>query len=194
MNLDGCSIRFSLRLFDVSLALLGLLVSLPISFLVYLLAFIDTGSPLFFQERLGISKRPFILVKFRTMPVDTVSKATHLNNSLSISKVGHFLRAWKLDELPQLWNVLLGDMSMVGPRPGLANQLELTAAREKLQVFSVRPGITGLAQISGIDMSTPAVLARADAEMIKTMSIRKYAEYILLTAAGRGLGVRPTKK
>lgn len=194
MSLDGRSLRLSLRLFDVSLALLGLLVSLPISILVFLLAFIDTGAPLFFQERLGVSKHPFILVKFRTMPVDTVSKATHLINCPSISKIGHFLRTWKLDELPQLWNVLMGDMSMVGPRPGLANQLELTAAREKLQVFRARPGITGLAQISGIDMSTPAVLARADAEMIRTMSIQKYAAYILLTVAGKGLGIRPTKK
>ena len=92
------------------------------------------------------------------MKLDTASVATHLASASSITKFGNFLRRTKLDELPQLWNVLKGEMSLVGPRPGLFNQEELTAARDKHGVFNVRPGITGLAQISEIDMSTPRVV------------------------------------
>ena len=127
------------------------------------------------------------------MPAKTPSVATHLVNFDAITPFGYFLRRTKLDELPQLWNVLKGDMSMVGPRPGLPNQPELIIAREKLGVFDVRPGITGLAQISGIDMSTPKLLAQTDAKMIATMSLRNYLKYITLTFTGYGQG-DPAKK
>ena len=124
------------------------------------------------------------------MKKNTASVATHLASSSSITKFGHFLRKTKLDELPQLWNVLKGEMSLVGPRPGLSNQEELTTARENHNVYFVRPGITGLAQVNKIDMSTPELLAETDAEMIRTMSLRNYFKYIFMTVVGKGSGDR----
>jgi lipopolysaccharide/colanic/teichoic acid biosynthesis glycosyltransferase len=179
-----------IRLFDLILSLTGLVLGLPILVLLTVIGLFDTRSPLFRQERVGKNKRPFVLVKFRTMKKDTASVASHLASSSSITKFGHFLRKTKLDELPQLWNVLKGEMSLVGPRPGLFNQEELTAAREEKGVFDVRPGITGLAQVNEIDMSTPELLAETDAKMIKSLSLRNYFRYILLTVMGNGSGDR----
>lgn len=158
--------------------------------LLVIIGFFDTGSPLFFQERVGRNKKAFTLVKFRTMRKDTASVASHLASASSITKFGHFLRRTKLDELPQLWNVLKGEMSLVGPRPGLFNQEELTEAREKYNVFDVRPGITGLAQVNEIDMSTPELLAQTDAKMINSLSLKAYFRYIFLTVTGKGSGDR----
>ena len=179
-----------LRVFDFVFSLLGLLFGFPILFIIYIIGLLDTGSPVFKQERVGRNKKPFILVKFRTMSVDTASVASHLASTASITKVGGFLRKTKLDELPQLWNVMKGEMSLVGPRPGLFNQVELTAARESEGVYDVRPGITGLAQVSDIDMSTPDLLARTDAEMIKNMTSKNYFKYIFQTVLGAGAGDR----
>lgn len=179
-----------LRIFDIVLSTLGLLFASPVIFLILLMGVVDTGRPIFCQERLGRNQIPFILFKLRTMIPNTPSVATHLANSQAITRLGHFLRRTKLDELPQLWNVLRGDMSLVGPRPGLLNQVELTAARERLDVFAARPGITGLAQVSEIDMSTPELLAQTDAQMIADMSVRNYFKYILLTVVGTGRGDR----
>lgn len=179
-----------IRLLDFCFSLVGLLVGSPILVLLALIGFFDTGSPIFRQERVGKNKKPFILVKFRTMKKNTTSVASHLASASSITKFGRFLRKTKLDELPQLWNVLKGEMSLVGPRPGLFNQEELTAAREVKGVFDVRPGITGLAQINEIDMSTPELLAETDAKMIKALSLRNYFQYILMTVTGKGSGDR----
>ena len=140
------------RIFDFTFSLLGLLFGFPVLLLIYIVGLFDTGKPVFWQERVGRNKKPFVLIKFRTMSVDTVSVASHLASSSSITKIGSFLRKTKLDELPQLWNVLKGDMSLVGPRPNLFNQHELIEEREKLGVYNARPGITGLAQINNIDM------------------------------------------
>ena len=177
-----------LRILDIFLAITGLVFGLPILVLIYLVGLIDTGSPLFFQIRVGRYQKPFILVKFRTMKVGSASVATHLADPASLTKIGSILRRTKLDELPQLWNVLSGQMSLVGPRPCLFNQTELIGQREMRAVFSVRPGITGLAQIQGIDMSTPELLARVDAQMIKTLTVRNYFRYIFLTITGSGAG------
>lgn len=179
-----------IRLLDLVFSLLGLVCGSPMLLVIYLIGLFDTGSPIFRQERVGRNKKPFVLVKFRTMSVDTASVASHLASTSSITKLGGFLRRTKLDELPQLWNVLKGEMSLVGPRPGLFNQTELTEAREAEGVFVVRPGITGLAQVNEIDMSTPELLAKTDAEMISEMSVSNYFKYILLTVLGKGSGDR----
>ena len=179
-----------LRLFDLVFALLGLFFGFPVLLIIYIIGLFDTGSPLFLQERVGRTKKPFVLVKFRTMSVDTASVASHLASSASITKLGAFLRKTKLDELPQLWNVLKGEMSLVGPRPNLFNQNELIAERDALGVYSARPGITGLAQVNEIDMSTPALLAKADAQMIRDISFVNYFKYIIQTVTGKGSGDR----
>ena len=170
--------------------MIGMVLLFPIALIIYFLGFVDSKNPLFLQKRIGRYKKPFILVKFRTMKFDTKSVASHLADSDSITRLGRFLRRTKLDEIPQLWNVLLGDMSIVGPRPGLFSQDDLTTARELHGVFNYRPGITGLAQISNIDMSTPLLLAQTDEEMINTMSLKNYFRYIFLTVIGRGRGDR----
>lgn len=179
-----------LRVFDFVFSLLGLVFGSPVLLIIYIIGLFDTGSPVFKQERVGRNKKPFTLVKFRTMSVDTASVASHLASTASITKMGGFLRKTKLDELPQLWNVLKGEMSLVGPRPGLYNQAELTAARESEGVFDVRPGITGLAQVNNIDMSTPDLLAKTDAKMIKDMTLKNYFKYIFQTVLGAGAGDR----
>lgn len=179
-----------IRVLDFVFALLGLVFGFPVLVILYVIGLFDTGSPIFKQERVGKYQKPFTLVKFRTMRLDTASVATHLASSRSITRFGYFLRRTKLDELPQLWNVLKGEMSLVGPRPGLFNQEELTAARAKLGVYNVRPGITGLAQVNEIDMSTPELLAKTDSEMIKTLNLRQYFNYIFLTVSGKGSGDR----
>lgn len=179
-----------IRLLDFVFAFFGLLVGFPFFVILFLIGLFDTGSPIFRQERVGRNKKPFTLVKFRTMSKDTASVASHLASSASITKFGHFLRKTKLDELPQLWNVLKGEMSLVGPRPGLFNQAELTQARDAKGVYSVRPGITGLAQVNEIDMSTPELLAKTDREMIDSLSLSNYFKYIFMTVAGKGSGDR----
>ena len=106
-----------IRTLDFVFSLLGLVFGFPVLLVLCVIGLFDTGSPVFRQERVGRYKKPFTLVKFRTMSVDTASVASHLASSSSITKFGHFLRRTKLDELPQLWNVLKGEMSLVGPRP-----------------------------------------------------------------------------
>jgi O-antigen biosynthesis protein WbqP len=179
-----------IRILDFSFSLLGLIFGSPVLLVIYIVGLFDTGSPVFQQERIGRNKKPFTLVKFRTMSVETASVASHLSSMASITKMGGFLRKTKLDELPQLWNVLIGEMSLVGPRPGLFNQEELTKAREGEGVFDVRPGITGLAQVNDIDMSTPELLAKTDAKMIRDMSLKNYFKYIFQTVLGAGAGDR----
>lgn len=183
-----------LRLLDVVLVIPGILVALPLMMILYAIGLLDTGSPLFRQIRVGRWQQPFTLIKFRTMRPDTVSVATHLADASAVTPFGGFLRKTKLDELPQLWNVLKGEMSLVGPRPCLPNQYELIRERQLRGVFGVRPGITGLAQIQGVDMSAPVLLAEIDAQMVKTLSPASCLRYILLTALGRGAGDRVRKK
>lgn len=179
-----------IRLLDVMFSLAGLVIGSPVLVMLYLLGLFDTGAPLFRQERVGRSKKPFTLVKFRTMQVETVSVASHLADTASITRFGRFLRRTKLDELPQLWNVLKGEMSLVGPRPCLFNQEELISERESRDVLKARPGITGLAQVNDIDMSTPRLLAETDAKMLAELNLAAYFRYILLTIRGKGAGDR----
>jgi lipopolysaccharide/colanic/teichoic acid biosynthesis glycosyltransferase len=179
-----------IRLFDIVFSLLGLVFGFPLLVLLTFIGLFDTGSPIFRQVRVGRHQKPFTLVKFRTMKVDTAHVASHLASSSSITRFGHFLRRTKLDELPQLWNVLKGEMSLVGPRPCLFNQEELIAERAKRGVFEARPGITGLAQVNEIDMSTPRLLAETDQQMLQSLIISDYFRYILMTVAGKGSGDR----
>ena len=179
-----------IRILDFVFSLLGLVFGFPVLLVLYVIGLFDTGSPVFRQQRVGRQKKPFTLVKFRTMSVDTASVASHLANSSSITKFGHFLRRTKLDELPQLWNVLKGEMSLVGPRPCLFNQEELIHEREQRGVLAVRPGVTGLAQVNDIDMSTPKLLAETDARMLENLTVSAYFKYISMTVAGKGSGDR----
>ncbi|WP_438469181.1 sugar transferase [Vibrio vulnificus] len=177
-----------IRLLDFLAAFFGLLFLWPILVVVTVIGLFDTGSPIFVQERVGRYRKPFKLVKFRTMSVDTQSVASHLASTSSITKLGAFLRKTKIDELPQLINVLRGEMSLVGPRPNLFNQEELIKERDALGVYNVLPGITGLAQVQNIDMSTPQLLAKTDREMIDTLTIKNYFKYIIMTVTGSGSG------
>ncbi|MDH5914598.1 sugar transferase [Vibrio splendidus] len=177
-----------IRIIDLLCALLGLIILWPILLLVTMIGLFDTKSPIFIQKRVGRHKKTFYLIKFRTMNVDTKSVASHLADNNSITKFGAFLRKTKIDELPQLLNVVKGDMSLVGPRPNLLNQKELINLRSSKGVYSVRPGITGLAQIQNIDMSTPKLLSDVDKKMIDTLTIKKYFGYILMTVIGKGAG------
>jgi lipopolysaccharide/colanic/teichoic acid biosynthesis glycosyltransferase len=158
--------------------------------LVLFIGLFDTGSPLFRQERVGINQKPFYLLKFRSMHINAPSVATHLASATAITPFGSFLRKSKLDEIPQLLNVFMGDMSLVGPRPNLFNQTELIEERQKREVYSIRPGITGLSQIQKIDMSTPQFLAETDARMIAELNEWFYFKYIFLTLFGKGFGDR----
>ncbi|HAS8400519.1 sugar transferase [Vibrio vulnificus] len=177
-----------LRIIDFIFSLMGLVILFPILIVVTIIGLFDTGSPIFVQERVGRNRKPFKLVKFRTMSVDTQSVASHLASTSSITKLGAFLRKTKIDELPQLINVLKGEMSLVGPRPNLFNQEDLIKEREALGVYNVLPGITGLAQVQNIDMSTPQLLAKTDREMIDTLTIKNYFKYIIMTVTGSGSG------
>jgi O-antigen biosynthesis protein WbqP len=182
-----------IRILDFFFSLLGLICASPVLLVLVIIGLFDTGSPIFRQVRVGRDQKPFTLVKFRTMKRDTASVASHLANASAITPFGSFLRRSKLDELPQLWNVLKGEMSLVGPRPCLFNQEELIQERALRHVFTVRPGITGLAQVNTIDMSTPVLLAETDAKMIESLTLRDYFTYILQTITGKGAGDRVTR-
>lgn len=177
-----------LRLLDLVFSITGLVLGAPVLIAIFVVGLLDTGSPIFHQERVGREQRPFTLVKFRTMLPDTASVASHLADVSAITRWGAFLRRTKLDELPQLWNVLKGEMSLVGPRPCLSNQTELINERASLEVFNVRPGITGLAQVNKINMSTPKLLAETDARMLQGLTVIAYFKYIFMTIGGKGAG------
>ena len=177
-----------IRLLDFLAAFLGLLFLWPVLLIVAIIGLFDTGSPIFVQERVGRNKKPFRLIKFRTMSIETKSVASHLASNASITDLGGFLRKTKIDELPQLINVVKGEMSLVGPRPNLFNQEELIRERDALGVYDVLPGITGLAQVQSIDMSTPELLAKTDKQIIDSLTVKNYFKYIIMTATGSGSG------
>ena len=169
------------RILDIIFSLFGLIFLFPLLLLIYFIVLLDVGFPLFIQKRVGLNLKSFSLIKFRTMNIGTFSAGTHLIDKSNITCSGHFLRKFKIDELPQLLNVLIGHMSLVGPRPCLPNQKRLIIERKKRNVYKVKPGITGLAQVSGINMSRPVLLAKADLKMIKQMNLFYYFYYIFKT-------------
>lgn len=145
------------------------------------------GSPLFLQERVGAAGQPFTLFKLRTMSVETPSVGTHEVDQRHLTRVGKLLRKTKVDELPQIFNVLRGDMSFVGPRPCLPTQAQVIEERSARGLSDLRPGITGPAQLLGIDMSRPVALAEADAGCVEA-GIRTEVKWILQTFVGAGAG------
>ncbi len=170
-----------IRLFDLLFSLIGLLILLPVMILIFIICLFENRSPIFKQKRVGFNQKLFELIKFRTMKKGTRSVATHLVDNSLITRSGNFLRRSKLDEVPQLFNVLIGHMSLVGPRPCLLNQKKLISERQKRGIFKVKPGITGLAQLSGITMETPTLLAKTDLKMISKMNLYHYFYYIFRT-------------
>lgn len=160
---------------DFLLAFLGIIILSPIFLILILAIKLDSPGPIIFkQKRVGLNKRYFNIYKFRTMRVDTPKEMpTHLleNPDYFITKVGKFLRKTSLDELPQLWNILKGDMAVIGPRPALWNQYDLIDERDKYDANNIRPGLTGLAQISGRDELEIPIKAKLDGEYTKNMSL-----------------------
>jgi O-antigen biosynthesis protein WbqP len=151
----------------------GLVVAVPVILVAMAAIRLDTpGAAIFSQTRVGRDGALFRCHKLRTMRQGTPSVPTHEAAASQVTGVGGFLRRSKLDELPQLWNVLLGEMSLVGPRPCLPTQERLIEERRRLGVLSMLPGISGLAQVNGIDMSDPVACAAKDAEYMRTRSLR----------------------
>ena len=176
------------RFYDLLISLILLLILSPLLVIIFLICFLESGKPIFVQKRLGKNQKTFSLIKFRTMIVSTPSLASHLVNKRSVTRFGRFLRKLKLDELPQLINVIKGEMSLIGPRPCLLNQSELIEERRKYNIFLVKPGITGLSQINGIDMSNPKKLSETDYLMVSKLNQLNYFKYLFLTFFGKGFG------
>ena len=166
--------KFGKRFLDILLSACGILVLMPVYLLVALAIVIDDPGPVFFrQKRVGLHKSHFHILKFRTMKMETPKDVpTHLleNPQQYITRVGRILRKTSLDELPQIFQIFTGDMSVIGPRPALWNQFDLIAERDKYGANDVRPGLTGWAQINGRDELPIDVKARLDGEYIENLS------------------------
>ncbi len=178
------------RAFDVAVCALFLVAFSPILLLIIVVIRLQSpGDAIFAQIRVGKNGRPFTCYKLRTMHSGTANLPTHQVQASAVTALGEYLRRFKIDEIPQLWNVLIGDMSLVGPRPCLPSQIELVEARRSLGVLEVRPGITGLAQVSGVDMSDANRLAEIDAQYVRSRSLLGDFGLILATLRGKGVGV-----
>ncbi|MBR6525965.1 MAG: sugar transferase [Clostridia bacterium] len=167
--------KFGKRLIDLVLSACGILVLSPILLILVIAIKLDSPGPVLFkQKRVGLHKKHFNILKFRTMRIDTPrDMPTHMltNPEQWITKVGGFLRKTSLDELPQIFNILMGQMSVIGPRPALWNQYDLIAERDKYGANDVMPGLTGWAQINGRDELEIPVKARLDGEYVEKMSL-----------------------
>ncbi|WP_278908170.1 sugar transferase [Faecalicoccus pleomorphus] len=177
--------KYGKRLIDLLISLLGFIVLSPLFLILCLLIKITSKGPIFFkQKRVGIHKTYFDILKFRTMKIDTPKDVpTHLLSDPDqyITSVGRFLRKTSLDELPQLINIIKGDMSIVGPRPALWNQYDLIEQRDLYQANDVMPGLTGWAQINGRDELEISVKAKLDGEYVQRMSFLFDCKCFLLT-------------
>ncbi|MBT2678815.1 sugar transferase [Bacillus sp. ISL-35] len=183
------------RLLDIILSLLGLIVLSPIFLMLVIAIKIDSRGPVLFkQKRIGINKTHFNILKFRTMTVDTPNDTpTHLltDPEQYITRVGKFLRRTSLDELPQIWNIFAGHMSIIGPRPALWNQYDLIAERDKYGANNIPPGLTGWAQINGRDELPIEVKAKLDGYYVEKISfrmdVRCFLETIISVAKSDGV-------
>lgn len=181
--------RFGKMLIDVGFALAVILLLGWALLLVWLAVKLQSPGPgIFAQQRVGRHGKVFTCYKFRTMAVGTRNAGTHEVSASTITRLGGFLRRTKIDELPQVVNILRNEMSLVGPRPCLPSQADVVAARQAENVLRLLPGITGLAQIRNVDMSTPHALALADAEYGVTRSLLLDVKIILATLLGKGQG------
>lgn len=177
------------RLMDVAICLALAIPALAITALIAPFVWRETGAnPIFSQLRVGRDGRLFTMLKLRTMRTGTPDRASHEVGHDAITRTGRLMRRTKIDELPQLWNVLMGDMSLVGPRPCLPVQTVLVEERRRLGVDRLRPGVTGVAQLKGLDMSQPIELARVDALYLGDWSIGRDLALLAQTVAGRGSG------
>lgn len=177
------------RTFDLLIALLAAPIAAIVCILVAIpIAIEGRCSPFFWQERLGLHEKPFWLIKLRTMRADTPQAGSHEIGENAILRTGAVIRKLKIDELPQLWNVICGHMSLVGPRPGLPSQDQLRDARRSHGVFDLKPGITGVSQVAGLDMSQPWQLAESDARYGGTWSLWTDLRLLWQTLAGGGRG------
>lgn len=162
------------RLIDIVLSFIGLVLLSPVILLfVVAIKFDSKGPVLFKQKRVGLHKEYFYILKFRTMKIDTPKDTpTHLleDPMQYITRVGKFLRKTSLDELPQIWNIFVGEMSIIGPRPALWNQYDLIRERDKYGANDVKPGLTGWAQINGRDELPIEVKAKLDGEYVNRMN------------------------
>lgn len=185
-NLVFASIK---RLFDIAFAVSVLVGLWWLLFALWLVVRLESPGPgLFVQERVGKHGRRFRCLKFRTMRMGTEQAGTHEVSPAAVTRVGRFLRRTKLDELPQVWNILRNEVSLIGPRPCLPMQTRLIEARSARGVLKLTPGISGLAQINGVDMSTPDDLARWDARYMALRSLLLDFSIVLSTGLGRGHG------
>jgi lipopolysaccharide/colanic/teichoic acid biosynthesis glycosyltransferase len=186
---DNLVFRGVKRLVDVLAALSIVVLLWWALLLIWAFIKLDTRGPgLFRQDRVGRGGAVFRCYKFRTMAVDTPNVATHEVSSAKITRSGHFLRATKLDELPQIINILKNEMSLVGPRPCLQTQVELIEERKRRGVLDLKPGITGLAQVRGIDMSDPKKLARWDSRYKALRTLTLDLKILISTVLGHGQG------
>ena len=177
------------RLIDFAIAIVAMPVIVPLClFLLILISLDSSGNPLFIQRRVGRGQRTFQMLKLRTMAKNTGDLPSHVAGDRTVTRLGRFLRRWKLDELPQLFNVAHGTMSLVGPRPCLPSQWELIEQREIRGLFAYAPGITGPAQLAGIDMSNPGRLAEAEAAYFAKATLAQDFLILLRTATGGGTG------
>tara|TARA_A100001011_G_C14090965_1_gene748566 strand:- start:50 stop:628 length:579 start_codon:yes stop_codon:yes gene_type:complete len=182
-------------LIDFFLSILFLLFFFWVILIIIVYLKITIGSPVFFiQTRVGQFEKCFKLIKFRTMKIDTDNLGTHLLKGNVLTKNGSFLRRFKLDELPQVFNVFLCQMSFVGPRPCLTNQNEIIKERSKRNIFNLKPGITGLSQINNIDMSRPKYLSKVDLLYKKNISLKLDILMIFSTLIGRGINKDQMRK
>lgn len=174
------------RLFDIVFSVgLLLLFALPIILITAAVRLTSVGPAIYWSDRVGKDNRQFRMPKFRTMRIDTPAVATHLllNPGSYVTPLGNLLRRTSLDELPQIWSILVGDMSVVGPRPALFNQYDLIALRTEAGLDKLRPGLTGWAQINGRDELPIAVKVKLDTEYIKRQTFLFDLKIILLTVS-----------
>lgn len=170
-----------IRSLDILISGMALVVLWPLLVILWIVGRCSFESPLFTQQRIGLNENLFTIYKFRTLDPGVSMKPTHELEEGDFTPLGRVLRAAKLDELPQLWNVLRGDMSLVGPRPCLPVQTELRIFRRRYGIFSMRPGITGLAQINGVDMAELMRIIPLEVVMKRRFSLSMYSYCLIFT-------------